>query len=91
MVDAIKIAVKAGLIALVTAGILVLFSTIQIPALDYSSFSTAVNSGVAVMFNWFPITRVLLPLAVSIIALRVAIFTFEITSIAVRWIFKINE
>lgn len=91
MVDALKIAAKVALIAVITAGILLIFANLQIPALDYSYFRQALGAGLATMYHWIPISTIIFPFIVAILGIRVAILGFEISMIAIRWIMKVNE
>lgn len=91
MGDAIKIAVKTGLIVVITAAIIALFATIQIPTVDYSTFTQALSTGLAVMYHYFPITTVLFPVVLMLLAFDVAMRGFQLAMIATRWIMKVNE
>lgn len=91
MGDAIKIAVKTGLIAVITAAVIALFANIQIPALDYSQISQALGIGLAVMFHWVPVMTVLWPLVLFILSFHIGYYAFKVAMIAVRWIMKVNE
>lgn len=91
MGDAIKIAVKTGLIAVVTAGVIALFANIQIPNLDYSQISQGLGIGLAVMFHWVPVMTVLWPLVLFILAFHVGYYAFKVAMIAIRWVMKVNE
>lgn len=88
---ALKIAVKAALIAVVTAAILILFATVQIPGLDFSTFGQALGKGLAILYHWCPACQVVIPVAFAMFTLWLAIMGFEFAMIAVRWIFKVNE
>lgn len=91
MTDAIKIGVKAGLIIGITAGIIALFANIQVPALDYTYFTNALNSGLAVVYHYAPVAAVIFPVVLAILAFDVALRAFQLSMIAVRWVMKVNE
>lgn len=91
MVDALKIAAKVALIAVITTGILLIFANLQIPTLDYTNFSQALGAGLAAIYHWVPVSVVIFPLIIAILGIRVAILGFEIGMIAIRWIMKVNE
>lgn len=91
MGDAIKIAAKTALIAVITAAIIALFANITIPNLDYSVFSNAIGVGLAVMYHWVPVMSILWPLVLSLIAFDLAYYAFQLAMIAIRWIMKVNE
>lgn len=91
MGDAIKIAVKTGLIAVIMAGVIALFANIQIPSLNYTQFSQAISTGLAVMFHWVPIMSVLWPIVLFLLAFHLGYYTFRIAMIAIKWVMKVNE
>lgn len=91
MVDALKIAAKVALIVIVTAAILIIFANVQIPTLDYTFMINGMETGLAVLYHWIPIANVIMPVIYTCLGIRLAILVFEITAIAWRWIFKINE
>ena len=87
----LKIAVKAGLIAVVTTAIIALFTNVTIPGLDFTIFGQALGKGLAILYHWCPATVVVVPVALAMFSLYMAIILFEFAMIAVRWIFKVNE
>lgn len=91
MADAIKIAVKTALIAVITAGIILLFANIQVPSLDFASFSSAIGTGLAVIYHYVPAAQIVFPIVVAILAFDVALRAFQLAMIAVRWVLKVNE
>lgn len=91
MGDAIKIAVKTGLIAVITAGIIALFANIQIPTMNFQYFSQALGTGLAVLYHYVPVAQVLFPVVLSLLAFDVALRAFNLAMIAVRWVMKVNE
>lgn len=91
MGDLVKIAVKTALIAVIMAGIVVIFNTVQIPALDFTLLTQGLGVALAVLYHYVPIARTIIPLALVILTLDLAIITFRIGMIAVKWIMKVNE
>lgn len=91
MGDAVKIAVKTGLIAVITAAVIALFANIQIPSLDYSQMTQGLGIGLAVMFHWVPVMTILWPIVLFLLAFHIGYYAFKIGMIAVRWIMKVNE
>lgn len=91
MGDAIKIAVKTGLIAVITAAIIALFANIQIPTMNFTYFSQALGTGLAVVYHYVPVAQVLFPVVLSLLAFDVALRAFQLAMIAVRWVLKVNE
>lgn len=88
---ALKIAVKAGLIAVVTVAIIALFANVTIPGLDFSVFSQALGKGLAILYHWCPACIIVVPVAFAMFGLYLSFLFFEFAMIAVRWIFKVNE
>lgn len=87
----VKMAVRAGLILTITAAVLVLFSTLTIPGLDFSFFSQAISKGLAIGYHWCPGLRLVIPVLLVALGVIVAIKVFELASMAFRWILKVNE
>lgn len=91
MVDALKIAAKVALIAVVSAAIVLLFTTVQIPSLDFTLLSQGLGTALAIFYHWVPAASVIFPIAVAMMGLYLAILVFQLGAIAWRWIFKVNE
>lgn len=91
MGDFVKIAVKTALIVTIMAGIVALFATVQIPSLDFTLLTQGLGVALAVLYHYVPISTVILPLAFIILSLDLAILTFRIGMVAVKWIMKVNE
>lgn len=89
--DFVKIGAKVALIGVITAGIIALFATVQIPALDFALLSTGLNKALAIFYHWVPAASIIFPVAVAMLALQLAIKLFEFGMVAVRWIMKVNE
>lgn len=91
MSDALKIAVKTGLIAVITAAIIALFANIQIPAMDFTLVTQGISSCLAVLYHYVPVAQVILPIAFGFLGFELAYYAFKLAMIAVRWIMKVNE
>lgn len=91
MGDFVKIGAKTALIAVITAAIIALFANINIPNLDYSSFSQAIGIGLAIMYHYVPVMSILWPIVLALIAFDLAYYAFQLAMIAIRWIMKVNE
>ena len=91
MGDLVKIAVKTALIAIIMAGIVAIFATVQLPALDYSLLTQGLGIALAVLYHYVPIATVIMPVVYVILALDVAILVFRLGMIATKWIMKVNE
>lgn len=89
--DYIKMAAKIALIAVITAGIIVLLNTVTIPTINFAAILTYLNVAYSFALNWCPVMTILWPICLSLITLEIAIMTFEVGAIAWRWIFKVNE
>lgn len=91
MADAVKIAIKAGLVAVVTGLILGAFSLITFPVLDFSSIYTAVSKALAIINYWTPATGQFWSFALILMGVAVGLYTVRFALIAYKWIFKVNE
>lgn len=89
--DYVKMGAKIALIAVITTAIILLFTTVQIPNLDFSLFSQGVSTALAIIYHWVPAAQVIIPLAISMLGVQLAIMLFEYAMIAVRWVMKVNE
>lgn len=91
MGDAIKIAVKTALIAVITAAVIALFANIQIPTVDFTILTTGLGIGLAVIYHYAPVTIVLFPIVLTLLAFDAAFRAFQLAMIATRWVMKVNE
>lgn len=89
--DYIKMGVKAALILVITAAIVVLLNTVQIPQINFSSITTYMNTAYTFLTHWCPAIVVIWPIALAMITLEIAIMGFQVGAMAWRWIFKVNE
>lgn len=89
--DIAKMALKASLVAIVTAAVLAVFATVQIPAIDMTSFQQAIGMGKAMLQYWVPGYNIILTLGLTLLLLQVAVIAFRVSAIAFRWLFKVNE
>lgn len=89
--DYIKMGVKIGLIAVVTAAIIALFTSVTIPSLDMTYLNSCVSAVLSLVYHWCPGASVVFPLVFACLSLQLAILLFEFGSIAFRWLFKVNE
>lgn len=89
--DYIKMGAKIALIAVITTAIIVIFATVQIPNLDFTLFSQGLGTTLAIIYHWVPAAQVLVPLAITMLGIQLAILLFEYAMIAVRWVMKVNE
>lgn len=91
MSDYLKIAIKVGLIATISASLIAVFSSIIIPEPDFSIVTQAVSKGYAFLNYWVPGASVVIPVAVGLLSVQLAILIFQFAMIGVRWILKVNE
>lgn len=91
MVDAIKIAAKVALIAVITVGIVALFTTPIIPGVNLTEFNQAISTGKAIVEYWVPGFNIWLYVAFALLGFRLALWTAQLGFIAIRWILKVNE
>lgn len=89
--DYIKMAAKIALIAVVTAAIILIFSTVQIPNLDFTLLQQGLGTALAIIYHWIPGSNIIVPSAFAMLGIQLAILLFEYGAIAWRWIFKVNE
>lgn len=91
MIDGLKMAAKVALIATITASIIGIFTQVQIPGLNFTYFSQAISTALAIAYHWCPGLSIIVPVAVSMFGVYLAIMAFHFASIAFRWVFKVNE
>lgn len=92
MGDAVKIAVKAALIAVITVAVFALVSNVQIPTLDVSLLATAVGKGKAIIDYYAGWLSPILIAGLFLLSFHFVLLPgFHIAMIAVRWVLKINE
>lgn len=91
MADWAKIALKAGLIAGVMAALWAVFTQIQIPSIDYSVVTQTAGTAMAFLTYWCPAFPIIWNISLVMLGVLVALWTFRFGSIAVRWLFKVNE
>lgn len=91
MADWVKMGIKAGIIVAATAIVIVILSSVQIPALDLTIFTRGVGIGKAVINYWFPIGGTLLNIFIGLLGLQLIVYGIYIALIAIRWVLKVNE
>lgn len=89
--DIAKIAIKTGLIAIVTAAIIAVFSVVQIPSVPTEYFAQAVGMGKAFIQYWVPGYNILFTFGITMLILWITVYALRIAQIALHWIFKVNE
>lgn len=92
MADAVKIALKAGLIAIFMVAIWALFNGITFPSLVFTDdMIDGISFAKAVMNYWIPHSAEALVLAFGVAAFDIGILLFKLTMTATKWIMKVNE
>lgn len=91
MADWAKIAIKTGLIAGVMVALWAVFTQIQIPTIDFSVVLQDASLAMAFLTYWCPAFPVVWNMSLVMLGVLVALWTFRFATIAVRWLFKVNE
>ena len=90
MADWAKIMLKTGLVAGVMVAIWAVFTQVQIPNISYDVAQTF-EFGMAFLVYWCPAFSYVWTASVALISILLALWTFRFGSIAIRWLFKVNE
>lgn len=91
MADWAKIALKAGLIAVIMVALWAVFTQIQLPAIDFNVIFGGLGTVLAFLTYWVPSFSVIWPMTLTLCGVLIALWTFRFSMIAVRWLFKVNE
>lgn len=91
MADWAKIALKMGLVAGVMAGIWAIFTQVQIPVIDYTVITQSAGLAMAFLTYWCPAFPVVWNIALVMLGILIALWVFRFGSVAIRWLFKVNE
>lgn len=87
----IKYAIRIGLIVVITGLILAIFVGVQVPAIDFTPVSSALGSLFAVLYHYIPVMRFIIPFIGVLLGVRLALLAWKFASIAIKWIWKVNE
>lgn len=90
MADWAKIILKTGLVAGIMVGIWAVFTQVPIPNISYDVAQTF-EFGKAFLVYWCPAFSYVWTASVALIAIFIALWSFRLGSIAIRWLFKVNE
>lgn len=90
MADWLKIAIKTALVATIMAAVLVLFTQVKVPAVDFSVLN-GISTFFAVITHWLPVFSVIWPVVLALLAFEVALLTTKLAMVGIKWIMKINE
>jgi len=91
MADWAKIAIKTALVAGVMVALWAVFTQIQIPTIDFSVPLQSAGFAMAFLTYWCPAFPVVWNASLVMLAVLVALWTFRFGTVAVRWLFKVNE
>ena len=91
MADWAKIAIKTGLIVGVMAAIWVVFTQIPIPVLDYSYITRYAGKALAILTYWIPSFQVVWAITLTTFTIYIGLWGLRYGTIAIRWLFKVNE
>lgn len=89
--DYVKMAAKLALVIVITTAIIALFNIVTIPNFNISAMVSYMNIAYAFATHWCPMFPVLFPIGIALLTLELAFMAFDITAMAWRWIFKVNE
>lgn len=92
MGDVVKIAVKTALIVGIMAAALLLLNGVVIPTINVQPLAEALGHGLAIVTYYCGPFTGLITLWITLLGIKyVAIPTYKVAMIAVRWIMKVNE
>lgn len=91
MGDFVKIALKTTLILGLVAAIVVLFGVIQFPALDLTYLVKLVAFAKTMFIFYIPYAQTFMNIIFVLIMVAIAAWTFYFSTLAVKWIIKVNE
>lgn len=87
----IKYGIRIGLIAVITGLILAVFANVQIPTIDFTPITNAVSQLLAVLYYYVPVMQIIVPVIFTLTGIRLALLAWKIGSIAIKWVWKVNE
>lgn len=91
MVEALKMAVRVGVIvgvAILISGVLI---GITVPTSAVYEFGAAIGKGLAIAEYWFPMFKTWATVGGALLGVEVAVITAEVALIAVKWVLLVNE
>lgn len=91
MADWAKIALKTGLIAVVMVALWAVFSTVQIPTIDFTTIFSSAGTAFAIITYWIPVFPIIWNTTLALLGMLLALWAFRFAMVAVRWLFKVNE
>ena len=91
MADWAKIAIKTGLIAVVMVALFAVFTSVQIPTIDFTTIFSSAGTAMAIITYWFPVFPTIWTTTLALIGMLLALWAFRFAMVSVRWLFKVNE
>lgn len=91
MADWVKIALKTGLVAVIMVALWAVFSTVQIPTIDFTTIFSSASTAMAIITYWIPVFPIIWNTTLALLGLLLALWAFRFAMVAVRWLFKVNE
>lgn len=91
MADWVKIALKTTLVALVMVALWIVFTKIEIPAIDFSIITDNIGFVFAFLAYICPAFTVIWNTTLLMGGMLIALWTFRFSMVAIRWLFKVNE
>lgn len=91
MTDIVKIAVRAGLVAVITGAVIALFAGLQVPAIDWRQFAQALAVPLALCRRYVPAFSFIWIATKWLLGVWLALQTFKVASLAWRWILRVTS
>ena len=91
MADWVKIALKTGLILGVMTALWAVFTQIQIPTIDFTQVVQTMSFAMAFLTYWIPVFPIIWNISLVMLSVLLALWSFRFATVAVRWLFKVNE
>ena len=88
---AIKYGIRIGLIVVISVAIWAVFTQVQIPAVDFTIITQNLGTVFAVLYHFIPPMQYIIPFMIALIGIRLGLYAWKFASIAIKWIWKVNE
>lgn len=91
MADWAKIAIKAGLVAILIGVVIAVCALIPLPTVSWTPLVNGLNKGLAVLNHYCPAIMPLWYIWLGLLTLELTFYTLYWGEQAVKWIMKVNE
>lgn len=91
MADWAKIAIKAGLVAILIGLVIAVCALIPLPTVNWTPLVNGLNKGLAVLNHYCPAIMPLWYIWLGLLTLELTFYTLYWGEQAVKWIMKVNE